>query len=79
MDRYEGFPDYYTKQTWPVRMGGGYRIKGLIDIMNIIRAAPPARSYYNHIANAYAEVGLISEIKTVLVPALRRSLGRTCR
>lgn len=79
LDCYEGYPDYYIKKTWPVRMADGSVIKGMLYLMNIIRTAPPAKSYYKGIANAYIALGFASEIKTVLEPALRRSFERTRR
>jgi gamma-glutamylcyclotransferase (GGCT)/AIG2-like uncharacterized protein YtfP len=76
LDRYEGFPSYYTKEVWPVTLNGGSQIKGMIYLMKRIRTAPPTVSYYNGIFNAYNTLGLGSEIGTVLEPALRRALQR---
>ena len=76
LDRYEGFPSYYVKETWPVHMDDGSEIEGMIYIMNMIRQLPPAQQYYDGIENAYRKLGLRSQIRTVLKPALERSLAR---
>ena len=79
LDRYEGFPHYYVKETWTVHMDDGSEIEGMIYIMNMIRQLPPMNSYYQGIAEAYRRLGLRSQIKTVLQPALERSLARGYR
>ena len=79
LDRYEGFPSYYIKEEWPVHMGDSSEIKGMIYIMNMIRQSPPHSSYYKGIEDAYRKLGLRSQIKTVLEPALERSLQRGTR
>jgi gamma-glutamylcyclotransferase (GGCT)/AIG2-like uncharacterized protein YtfP len=76
LDLYEGYPDYYVKRRWPVRMDDGSEIKGMVYLMRLMRTAPPTASYYNGIRDAYVALGLSSEISGVLVPALRRSLER---
>ncbi len=76
LDRYEGFPSYYIKETWPVHMSDGSKIDGMIYLMKMIRQSPPHEAYYNGIANAYRRLGLASQIRTVLKPALERSLAR---
>ena len=76
LDRYEGFPSYYIKETWPVRMSDGSQINGMIYLMKMIRQSPPHTQYYEGIANAYRRLGLSSQIRTVLKPALERSLER---
>lgn len=76
LDRYEGFPRYYTKCKRTVLMDDGSRIEGMVYIMNMIRPQPPTASYYNGIHAAYEKLGLSSEIKRVLEPALDRSLKR---
>ena len=38
--------------------------------------SPPHTQYYDGIANAYRRLGLGSQIKTVLKPALERSIAR---
>ena len=79
LDMYEGFPNYYVKERRTVRMDDGSQIKGMIYIMKLMRSAPPSPSYYNCIVNAYTDLGLGSQIETVLEPALRRSLRRKWR
>ena len=79
LDMYEGYPNYYVKEKRAVQMDDGSKIKGMIYIMKLIRSTPPSYSYYNCIANAYTELGLATEIKSVLEPALKRSLRRKWR
>lgn len=76
LDRYEGFPRYYVKKEWTVKMNDGSEIKGMVYVMNLIRPQPPTIGYYNGIFDAYNKLGLGSEIETVLEPALQRSLSR---
>ena len=77
LDRYEGYPSFYTKQEVFVRMNDGSKIKGMIYLMNLIRTAPPTDVYYEGIADAYKALGFNSEITTVLEPAYQRSLMRS--
>ena len=74
LDRYEGYPSYYTKETWPVRMDDGTETEGMIYLMKMIRKYPPANSYYEGIADAYRSLGLEDRIETILKPALERAL-----
>ena len=76
LDRYEGFPSYYIKERWTVHMSDGSEIDGMIYLMKMIRQSPPHEAYYNGIANAYRRLGLASQIRTDLKPALERSLIR---
>ena len=76
LDRYEGYPSYFIKEEWPVHMSDGSEINGMIYLMNMIRQSPPHTQYYDGIANAYRRLGLSSQIRTVLKPALERSLQR---
>lgn len=76
LDRYEGFPRYYTKHRRKVRMDDGSEIEGMIYIMNMIRPLIPHTSYYNGIRDAYIKLGISFEIKRVLEPALNRSIKR---
>ena len=57
-------------------MDDGSQIEGMVYIMNMIRPQPPTASYYNGIHDAYIKLGIGSEIKRVLEPALNRSLKR---
>jgi len=79
LDRYEGFPDYYTKRKWTVRMADGSKISGMIYLMRIIRPQPPTMGYYEGIRDAYRDLGLGSEIDEVLRPALTRAQARVQR
>ena len=76
LDHYEGFPKYYTKHKRKVVMDDGSRIEGMVYIMNMIRPLIPHASYYNGIRDAYLKLGIGSEIKRVLEPALNRSIKR---
>ena len=76
LDRYEGFPTYYTKYRRCGIMIDGSVIWGMVYIMNMIRPQPPTAGYYNAIHNAYVKLGLRSEIEQVLEPALRQSQRR---
>ena len=75
LDRYEGFPTYYTKHRRVV-MSDGTELWGMVHIMNMISPQPPMPAYYNGIHNAYVRLGLRSEIERVLEPALQRSQRR---
>ena len=79
LDRYEGFPTYYTKHRRKVIMNDGSEIEGMVYIMKLIRPTIPRASYYDAIANAYDDLGLSSEIKRVLEPAFARSIARDNR
>ena len=79
LDRYEGFPTYYTKHKRKVLMDDGSEIEGMVYIMNMIRPQPPTAGYYNGIHDAYTKLGLSSEIERVLEPALQRSIERDRR
>ena len=76
LDRYEAFPSYYIKEQWTVRMDDGSEIEGMIYLMKVVQYAPPSKSYYKGIEDAYRKLGLRSQINTVLKPALERSLQR---
>ena len=74
LDVYEGVRGgYYTKETWPVIMDDGTQFEGLIYIMKMIRQSPPTDSYYNGIRDAYRDLRLTDQVRTVLEPALKRS------
>lgn len=76
LDRYEGFPTYYTKHRRRVEMDDGSEIWGMVYIMNLIRPQPPTAGYYNSIAYAYEKLGIGDQIGSVLEPALERSRRR---
>ena len=76
LDRYEGFPTYYTKYRRRVIMNDGSEIWGMVYIMNMIRPQPPTAGYYNAIAYAYEKLGFSDQIESVLEPALERSQRR---
>ena len=76
LDRYEGFPTYYTKHRRRVVMDDGSEIWGMVYIMNVIRPQPPTVGYYNAIAYTYEKLGIGDQIGSVLEPALERSRRR---
>ena len=76
LDRYEGYPTYYTKHRRRVVMDDGSEIWGMVYIMNMIRPLIPHASYYNGIRDAYEALGLGSEINRVLMRALVRAKYR---
>lgn len=76
LDRYEGYPSYYIKQEWFAQLDSGEAVEGMIYLMRSIRLSPPDDYYYGCIRDAYAELGLGSQIKTVLEPALARAIDR---
>lgn len=79
LDRYEGFPTYYTKHRRKVIMNDSSEIEGMVYIMKLIRPTIPRASYYDAIVKAYDDLGLGSEIKRVLEPAYDRSIARDAR
>lgn len=76
LDRYEGYPSYYVRHIVSVHMEDGSQIKGMVYTMTSCYPAMPSVSYYLGIYDAYKNLGLGSEIETVLVPALARSKRR---
>ena len=77
LDLYEGVKGgYYDKEIWTVHMDDGSEIEGLIYVMKMIRNSPPSSSYYDAIRSAYRKLGIGSKVKTVLEPALIRSIAR---
>ena len=76
LDRYEGYPSYYVKEEWPVHMDDVSEIRGMLYVGGLTRDAPPQRGDYQGIADAYRALGLSRQVRTVLVPALERSLAR---
>ncbi len=76
LDRYEGYPRYYIKDSWMVEMNDGSQIEGMIYLMNTKRFAEPAPAYYGGICDAYMKLGFGSQIKRILEPALLRSHQR---
>ena len=76
LDRYEGFPTYYTKHRRRVVMEDGSELWGMVYIMNLIRPQMPTAGYYNAIAYAYEKLGIGNQISSVLEPALERSRRR---
>ena len=73
LDIYEGYPLYYRKTTCTVEIGRGEHITGMVYQMRVFDFFPPGRDYFIGIREAYEALGLRSEIKRVLQPALMRS------
>ena len=79
LDRYEGYPSYYTKRQVTVELNDGSQIEGMIYLMCSIHHSAPDRYYYEGIRQAYEELGIAHEIDRVLRPALDRSKQRSRR
>jgi len=77
LDRYEGFPIYYRKLDCRVDMEDGKALEGMAYQMNSFTYNPPSQRYFEGIRDAYEALGLRSEIRQTLQPALRRSI-RCC-
>ena len=79
LDRYEGFPHYYRKISCTVDMADGEHMQGIAYQMCYFVFNPPDKFYYDGIRDAYEELGLHTEVKRALLPALMRShkLGRS--
>lgn len=77
LDFYEGFPSYYGKSLCIVEMRDGSQIEGMVYIMRTQYKHGKADSFYcDEIERAYADLGLGSEIDTILKPALQRCHDR---
>ena len=57
LDRYEGFPNMYRKETIPVKIGDKV-VDGMVYIMNGGQISPPPESYYTGILKGYVDNGL---------------------
>ena len=57
LDRYEGFPNMYRKETIPVKIGDEV-VDGMVYIMNGGQISPPPESYYTGILKGYVDNGL---------------------
>lgn len=69
LDRYEGYPNLYRKETVTVVLGNE-KIEAMAYIMNedMGKYALPNRSYYDTIRGGYEEIGLdATYLKTALV------------
>lgn len=67
LDRYEGFPKYYVKETMPVTVTTSRGIKQTINAMVYIMAKgrpiiPPTMQYYNTIMEGYKRFGFDKNI-----------------
>ena len=57
LDRYEGFPNMYRKETIPVKIGDEV-VDGMVYIMNGGQISPPPESYYTGILKGYVDNGM---------------------
>lgn len=57
LDRYEGFPHMYRKETIPVKIGDE-TVDGMVYIMNDGQISPPPESYYTGILKGYVDNGM---------------------
>ena len=72
LDRYEGYPDYYGKQTVQVVTEEGV-IEGMAYIMDPrMRQGLPSGSYYDKVERGYHDCGLDTDI-------LEKALEDSCR
>ena len=76
LDSYEGFPRIYRKLSCMVDLAEGEQIQGMVYQMCTFDYFPPHETYFTGIRDAYESLGLRSEIKQVLQPALMRSYRR---
>ena len=76
LDLYEGYPNYYKRYRTKVKLEDGSEIEGMVYLMERYRVAPPTEEYYDGIEQAYHDLRLSKDIRTVLKPALDRSLNR---
>ena len=77
LDYYEGYPSYYGKKQRTAVMRDGSQIEGMVYFMREqYRHGKPDDYYCEDIERAYADLGLDSEIETVLKPALKRCRNR---
>lgn len=58
LDRYEGYPSLYRKETVPVEMEDGTTVDAMVYIMNTGKPQMPWTSYLDTIAQGYKDVGL---------------------
>jgi gamma-glutamylcyclotransferase (GGCT)/AIG2-like uncharacterized protein YtfP len=56
LDRYEGYPRLYRKESVRVRLDGK-QVSAMVYIMNYGRQSPPNSSYYNTILGGYISAG----------------------
>ena len=77
LDSYEGYPRYYRKLSCTVDLAEGEQIQGMVYQMCTFDYFPPNEAYFAGIRDAYESLGLRSEIKQFLQPALMRSYRRT--
>ena len=77
LDSYEGYPSYYGKEQRTVKMRDGSQIEGMVYLMRAkYKHGQPDSYYCEDIKQAYIDLGLSSEIDTVLNPALKRCYDR---
>lgn len=77
LDYYEEYPAFYGKEQRIVIMRDGSQLEGMVYFMRAkYKYGKPDRFYCEEIERAYADLGLGSEIETVLKPALKRSRDR---
>lgn len=79
LDRYEGVPHYYTKETATVHGTDGNTYTGLIYIMNkdMQRMSMPDKSYVDGIQSAYRALGFAAELRNLQAAVTR--MANRCR
>lgn len=61
LDRYEGYPDYYTKDYLDVEVNGR-TVRAMIYLMNQPAYCLPSTNYFNTVLEGYHDVGLNPQI-----------------
>lgn len=70
LDRYEGYPDFYTKETVKVKMPDGRELDSMMYVMNPkFKAGLPTHSYFMTVLEGYIDNDLDTD-------ALMRALAK---
>ncbi|MDR1687456.1 MAG: gamma-glutamylcyclotransferase [Clostridiales bacterium] len=67
LDRYEGYPNYYTKKNVNVCYESGEMVKAMVYIMTPENSNPayPSEIYFNGIRDGFVQNGLEAETETL--------------
>jgi len=61
LDRFEGYPEYYTRRLGAIRLADGREKQAILYQMNGTEYSQPSGSYLNTIAEGYDDFGLDKE------------------
>jgi hypothetical protein len=76
LDRYEGWPYLYRKETVEIEVRGR-KLKAMVYLMNNGRPAMPSTGYYRTIAEGYDNVGLdLAYLEAALKDTQRRMMRK---